>query len=62
MDYPTAEVDLEMGGWIKKTKVALVPGVPVDVLIGIKDFDLSKEIPGQSKCVHNLALMTRSQT
>lgn len=39
--YPTAEVDLEMGGRIKKTKVALVPGVPVDVLIGIKDFDLS---------------------
>lgn len=62
MDYPTAEVDLEMGGWIKETKVALVPGVPVDVLIGIKDFDLSEEIPGQSKCVHNLALMTRSQT
>ena len=59
MDYPTAEVDLEMGGWIKKTKVSLVP---VDVLIGIKDFDLSEEIPGQSKCVHNLALMTRSQT
>ena len=59
MDYPTAEVDLEMAGWIKKTKVALVP---VDVLIGIKDFDLSEEIPGQSKCVHNLALMTRSQT
>lgn len=41
VDYPTAEVDLEMGGRIKKTKVALVPGVPVDVLIGIKDFDLS---------------------
>ena len=39
VDYPTAEVDLEMGGRIKKAKVALVPGVPVDVLIGIKDFD-----------------------
>lgn len=36
MDYPTAEVDLEMDGWAKKTKVALVPEVPVDVLIGIK--------------------------
>ncbi|PFX12726.1 Retrovirus-related Pol polyprotein from transposon 17.6 [Stylophora pistillata] len=62
VDYSTAEVDLEMGGWIKKTKVALVPGVPVDVLIGIKDFDLSEEIPSQSNCAHNLAVMTRSQT
>lgn len=62
VDYSTAEVDLEMGGWIKKTKVALVPGVPVDVLIRIKDFDLSEEIPSQSNCAHNLAVMTRSQT
>ena len=54
MDYPTAEVDLEMGGWINKTEVALVPGVPVDVLIGIKDFDLSEEISSQSNCAHNL--------
>ena len=62
VDYPTAEVDLEMGGWINKTKVALVPGVPVDVLIGIKDFDFSEEISSQSNCAHNLAVMTRSQT
>ena len=62
LNYPTSEVDLEMGGWINKTKVALVPGVPVDVLTGIKDFDLSEEIPSQSNCAHNLALMTRSQT
>ena len=58
VDYPTAEEDLEMGGLIKETKVALVPGVPVDVLIGVKDFDLSEEIPSQSKFTHNLAVMT----
>ena len=62
VDYPTAEVDLEMDGWAKKTKVALVPEVPVDVLIGIKDFDLSEEMSTQPDCAHNLAVMTRSQT
>ena len=62
VDYPTPEVYLEMGGLMKKTKVALILGVPVDVLIGMKDFDLSEEIPSQSKCAHNLAVMTRSQT
>ena len=62
VDYLTAKVDLELGGWIRKTKVALVPGVPVNVLIGIKDFDLSEEIPSQSKCAHNLAVMTSVKT
>lgn len=62
VDYPTAEVDLEMDGWAKKTKVALVPEVPVDVLIWIKDFDLSQEMSTQSHCAHNLAVMARSQT
>ena len=53
VDYPTAEVDLEMDGWAKKTKLALVPEVPVDVLTGIREFDLSQEMSIQSDCAHN---------
>ena len=37
--YPTATVDLEMDGWEKEITVALVPEVPVDVVMAWDDHD-----------------------
>lgn len=34
VDYPTVEVELEIGDSEKRTKVALVPEAPVEVLLG----------------------------
>ena len=35
--YPVADVMCELGEWRKEVAVAVVPGIPVDFLIGCKD-------------------------
>ena len=55
VSYPVAEVTYELEGWKKEISVAVVPGLPVDTLIG-KDDHLSF-----IGVMTNLAVMTRSQ-
>ena len=54
--YPSAQVRLEIDGWGRTTKVALIPEVPLNVLMGVRD-SIS---PGQElkEC---LAVTTRAQ-
>ena len=59
LEYPTAEVRLEMDGREKKTKVALIPDVPVEVIIGTDDFDLEKQPKPPNL---SMAVTTRSQS
>ena len=35
--YPSAQVRLETDGWGRTMKVALIPEVPVNVLLGVRD-------------------------
>ena len=34
MQCPTTEVEIKMGHWIQRVKVAIAPSLPVDVLLG----------------------------
>ena len=54
--YPSAQVRLETDGWGRTMKVALIPEVPVDVLLGVRDsISLGQEL---KEC---LTVTTRAQ-
>ena len=54
--YPSAQVRLEIDGWGRTTKVALIPEVPLNVLMGVRDsISPGKEL---KEC---LAVTTRAQ-
>ena len=57
MQYPTAEVEIKMGHWVQRVKVAIAPSLPVDVLLGRDIF--CPEV-GQQLGL-GLAVVTRSQ-
>ena len=57
MQYPTAEVEIKMGHWVQRVKVAIAPSLPVDVLLGQDIF--CPEV-GQQLGL-GLAVVTRSQ-
>jgi len=41
--YSSAQVRLETEGWGRTMKVALIPEVPVDVLLGVRESNISLE-------------------
>ena len=41
ISYPTARVVLEINGWSKELSAAVVPKLPVDVLISWTDYIMS---------------------
>ena len=57
MSYRTAQVTLEIGGWLKELSVAVVPKLPVDVLISWDDYISVSETSG----ITSLAVLTRAQ-
>ena len=57
MQYPTTEVEIKMGHWIQRVKVAIAPSLPVDVLLG---WDIFYPEVGQQLGL-GLAVVTRSQ-
>ena len=57
MQYPTAEVEIKMGHWVQRVKVAIAPSLPVDVLLR-RDIFCSEV--GQQLAL-GLAVVTRSQ-
>ena len=57
ISYPTAQITLEIDGWSKEPSVAVVPKLPVDVLISWKDYPSTDGTSG----ITSLAVLTRSQ-
>ncbi len=55
VNYPSAEVDLEIDGWTRTPKVALIPNVPVEVVLGLADH------PPVSQKGESLMVLTRAQ-
>ena len=60
VSYPVADVtcELHLDGWKKEVSVAVVPGLPVDFLIGCSDH---LSFVGVTPSNPSLAVMTRSQ-
>ena len=56
--YPTAEVQVGIDGVLEPVRVALIPEMPVDLLIGVNDFS-SGRVP--TNVNHNMVVMTRQQ-
>ena len=57
VQYPTTEVEIRIGPWSKRAKVAVAPSLPVDVLLGRDLYCPGVELqPGLG-----LAVVTRSQ-
>ena len=56
--YPVADVTCELDGWKKEVAVAVVPGLPVDFLIGCDDHLSFAGVMSNSS---SLPVMTRSQ-
>ena len=54
--YPTAQITLKVDSWTKNLLAAVVPKLPVDVMISWMDYT-SDETSG----VTSLAVLTRSQ-
>ena len=62
--YPTAEVLLEVDGWSKSLRVALVPQVPVDMIVGTSDYCPDGILPvaaHNNDATRSLMVTTRSQ-
>ena len=57
MQCPTTEVEIKMGHWIQRVKVAIAPSLPVDVLL---EWDIFYPEVGQQLGL-GLAVVTRSQ-
>ncbi len=53
--YPSAEVNLELEGRKKTARVALIPNVPVEVVLGLADHPPTRQ-GGES-----LMVLTRAQ-
>ena len=56
--YPVADVMCELDGWMKEVTVAVVPGLPVDFLVGCDDH---LSFAGVISDNSSLPVMTRSQ-
>ena len=57
ISYPTAQIALNICGWSKELSVAVVPKLPVDVLISWKDYTAATKSSGTT----SLAVVTRFQ-
>lgn len=58
VSYPVTDVTCKLDGWKKELSVAVVPGLPVDFLIGCNDhLSFAGVIPSNTI----LAVRTRSQ-
>ena len=55
--YQTAQITLKFDGWSKELTVAVVPRLPVNVLISWKVYASADEMSG----ITSLAVLTRSQ-
>lgn len=51
ISYPTAQVTLKIDGWSKELSVAVVPKLPVDVLISWRDYTSADETSGTSRLI-----------